>query len=321
MKNILIILLILIIGSATAIGATVYMDLRHLWRDGDQDFDFGSDDLDPPPPDDFDPVYDDDDDEPLDPEDPEDPNRYAKYIPDPDVTNILLIGIDKRPNERRAPLSDSIMIFSINRRTGKTSLLSIPRDTYVHIQGRGMDKINHSHGIGGAKLLRSTIENFLDIPIHYYFRVNFEGFTNLVDMVGGVDINVEIDIPKHGLKKGRQVLNGEQALKYVRYRGDNDFRRAGRQQQLLVAMAKQIQSQSLHRLPALLDEGVRYIDTDMPFFTLIDFANRFKETDPDTTIRYTLKGRGFMYNKIYYFQPNLMDTKRFVAENMMIPNN
>ena len=131
-KKIVAGVLTLLLLYSAGVGIALYQDLRHLWRDRDLDFDFGDDDLDPPPPDDL--VIDD----PID-------DAFKNFIANPNILNILLIGVDQPgPGSRRAPLSDSIMVFSINRSTGKATLLSIPRDTYVHIEGRGRDKINVS---------------------------------------------------------------------------------------------------------------------------------------------------------------------------------
>lgn len=166
--------------------------------------------------------------------------------------------------------------------------------------------------------MRNTVENFLGIPIHFHFRIDFEGFSTLIDFIGGVQINAERDIPGTKIKKGPQVLNGTDALKYVRYRGDSDFGRARRQQQVIIAVARQIQRESIVRLPGILNEAVRHLDTDMPFFTLLDFANKFSTNDPRMISRHTLQGKGFMHNGIYYFQADMNSTKQFLADNEII---
>lgn len=246
-----------------------------------------------------------------------DPN----FKPDPDRVNILLIGVDSAPGRSRAPLSDTIMLFSINKKTGDTVLMSIPRDTYVQIPGRKMDKINHSHAFGGAALLRQSVESFLDVPVDYYLRVNFEGFKGIVDMMGGVEIYVDRDMPNRKLKKGTQVLTGEQALWFVRDRNDprGDFARAERQQRFLIAIAKQAQSQPFTRFSPLIREGAKYIDTDMPILTLINFGQEFWDEDPDKTVRYVIPGSGIMNNGVYYMQPDVNATREFLNTHMRVP--
>lgn len=298
--------------------ATLARDLYKLHRNRDDDYEFaqgpGDDIPEPPPEEVFESV--------VEWEDEEDGEELAvpgphvvSYVIDPERVNVLLVGVDKRPGSKRAPLSDSIIIFSF-KEGGEPVLLSIPRDSYVMIPGRGMDKINHSHGFGGVKLLRQAVEEFTKIPIHYYFRVNLGGFERIVDMLGGVEIYVEKNI-QH-LRQGSQVLNGADALVFCRYRQDSrgDFGRADRQQQFLVAMLKQVQRESLHKLPALIKEGVEHLDTDMPLLRLLDFAAEFSSIDSDGVVRHVVVGKGFYYKGVYYSQPRVAAMEEFIIKHM-----
>jgi LCP family protein required for cell wall assembly len=178
-------------------------------------------------------------------------NAQGEYNP----INVLLIG------EASGNLADSIIVASIDPETKTVSMLSVPRDLYVPIPGYGKAKINaaHSYGESGGKkgggpaLLKQVVSTTLGIPIHYFIRVDFDGFRKLVDAVGGVDINVKTSLndPEYpcdndstrscgfSLKPGEQHMNGITALKYARCRKGtcgNDFGRAMRQQDLIKAV-------------------------------------------------------------------------------------
>ena len=314
-KAIMIVVIILIVVIAiTAI--SLALDWRKLRQNKDDEYDFsqGPDDGIPAPPseDELDSVV--IWDEATD-EDGDSGGVALDYLIDAGRINVLLVGIDKRPDIKRAPLSDSIIILSY-KQGGTPVLLSIPRDSYVAIPGRGMDKINHSHAYGGVKLLRQTVEEFTKIPIDYYFRVNFAGFEKIVDMLGGVKINVDKKI-QH-IKPGTQVLNGADALTFCRFRNDSkgDFGRADRQQQFLVAMAKQVQKESLLKLPGLIKQGVKCLDTDMPLLTLLDFANEFSKLDTNAVARHVVTGRGFYHKGVYYSQPRVEAMAEFIIKHL-----
>lgn len=175
-------------------------------------------------------------------------------------TNWLLVGSDSRKGltaRQRKKLAtgravgqrtDSMMLLHIPDTGDKPSLVSLPRDSAVSIPGRGRDKLNASYN-GGPKLLVRTVETVTGVHIDHYMEIGFAGFVNIVDAIGGVEINVRaaVDDPKAGLKlkKGTQVLNGSQALGYVRTRKGGalpDFERTKRQRQFLGAVVKKAAS-------------------------------------------------------------------------------
>ncbi len=174
---------------------------------------------------------------------------------------VLLMGTDSRgQNDRGRP--DTIILAAANPKTQKVTLLSIPRDTYVEIAGRGtQDKINHAYNYGTGTMLK-TVEEFLDIPVDYYVAINFQGFEDLIDEIGGIEIDVEKRMYYRAsdayinLQPGLQVLNGEQALGYARFRRDaeGDFGRNRRQQQVIRALVDQAASlRNVDNLFAMLD--------------------------------------------------------------------
>ena len=181
--------------------------------------------------------------------------------------NILFMGVDQRDKNDR-PRSDTMMLASINPTTKQISLFSIMRDTYVNIPKMGKAKINAAFADGGPELLIQTIQDFLDIPIHYYVATDFEGFAKIVDAIGGVDVNVpekfqhwDDGIYNINLDAGPQHLDGQKALMYVRYRGTPraDFDRTERQREMLKLVAAKMKSPSmLVKLPSILKEITPY---------------------------------------------------------------
>ena len=306
MKRILRILLIaLFLYGVWYVGSFAW-DISGIFRDRDKDYEF---------------VDDYDDEIPQPPDTAADNLADPNYIADPDRLNILLIGVDSpAPGSRRSPLSDTIILFSLHKTDGQAVLLSIPRDTYVYIPGRGNDKINHSHAFGGAALLRQAVGGFTDLPIDYYMRVDFEGFKAIVDKLGGVDMYVDRDIPELGLYKGQQILDGNKALAYVRDRNTaGDYGRIDRQQRFLVAIMKQVQAQPFTQFSPVIREGAKHIDTDMPILTLLDFAREFWNYNPDKALRYVIPGSPFYHNEIYYLRPDIDAAREFINENLKVP--
>jgi LCP family protein required for cell wall assembly len=190
--------------------------------------------------------------------------------------NILLLGGDSRSVlKNTTPRSDTMMLVSVDPVTKKAHLFSILRDTYVKIPGYGEDRINTAYTKGGAKLAMQTVGQLLGIDIQYYVYTDFQGFVALVDAIGGVEIDVEknmvyrdshepeLDI---NLKKGLQVLDGKQALQYVRFRHDalSDYSRTERQRKCMLAVAKKMQTtSSILRLPSILNKMDPYITTNL----------------------------------------------------------
>ena len=159
----------------------------------------------------------------------------------------LLIGNDSRHGE--VSRSDTILIGKYNHQKNKVLLISIPRDSYVNIPSKGYQKINHAYAFGGAALSSVTIEETLGVKLQHYVSVNFQGFIQVVDAIGGVPMYVEKDMYKGGsgeyaidLKQGQQILNGHNALAYSRFRSDarGDFGRVDRQQKVIGAIAEKM---------------------------------------------------------------------------------
>ncbi|HUC20080.1 MAG TPA: LCP family protein, partial [Candidatus Polarisedimenticolaceae bacterium] len=166
--------------------------------------------------------------------------------------NIMMLGVGD-PGHAGENLSDTNLLISLDTRSHAVAVISIPRDTRVKIPGYGSGKINSAHAKGGIPTAKATMETNLGVPVHYYVKANFSGLRQVVDAVGGVDVNnttllSDSDYPcdnnqykKCGFKlaPGNHHLDGATALKYVRCRkgtcGD-DFGRAARQQEVMQAI-------------------------------------------------------------------------------------
>lgn len=205
---------------------------------------------------------------------------------------VLLMGVDsEKENIKGASFNgDSLMLITFNPTTLNTTIVSIPRDTYVPISclsGR-KNKITHA-AWGGESCMISTIENFTGIKIDYYVKINFKGVVKLVDNLGGIDVDVPIEFCEQDsnrdfsnlicLKKGQQTLNGEQALALSRHRKTiNDFIR-GQNQQLVVKglMNKAKSIRSIDTIYSLLDTLSNNMETNMTTNEILSFYNVAKE--------------------------------------------
>ena len=226
-----------------------------------------------------------------------------------DRINILLLGVGGKKHQG-AELTDTIMVASIRPSDKKISLLSIPRDMVAPISGIGWQRINSANVYGanlnpdtkgaGPALASETVEKVTGLDIHYYIKMNFEGFTKLVDTLGGLRVYVAREFtdskypdesfgyePVH-FDQGWQDLDGERALKYARSRHGNnnegsDFARAKRQQQILRAI--QIKASSLstllnpNKLIKLSEVVGENIETDMELWESFRLFEMVKETN------------------------------------------
>ncbi len=189
---------------------------------------------------------------------------------------LLLIGIDSRDGERAR--SDTMIVTVVNPENQSVYLLSIPRDSYMQLPGRGYDKLNHAMAYGGASLVKTSLEKFADIKIDRYMTIDFEGFRKVVDELGGVEVNVKkrmkysdpTDDTYIDLQPGLQVLNGKQALDYARYRKsdigreDSDYDRIVRQQEILKALASKGDSmESFLKAFKLMEILGKHVKTDL----------------------------------------------------------
>ena len=238
---------------------------------------------------------------------------------------VMLMGSDARAGDD-ASRSDTLMIAFVDMETPSVGLLSVPRDTYVEIDGAGMTKINHAFAYGGLPLTKRTTEDFLGIEIDRYLEVDFEGFAALVDAIGGVDINVEQDMykPEEGinLQAGLQHLDGEDALAYCRWRGDGtgDIGRVERQQEFLKAVAEQMMNLgTIAKLPQMMDIISDNMLTDFTTRELLSVFNTFKNANSLELYTEMVPGTGEYINGVSYWIPDESQIESLVAKMEMSP--
>ncbi len=187
--------------------------------------------------------------------------------------NILLLGVDERNGDRGR--SDTMMFLNYNALTGKMHLMSIPRDTRVKLDKHGNQKINAAYAYGGADMAKDAAGELLGLRVDYFLKVNFAGFSRVVDALGGVTVDIKnhmhYDDPYQDLhihfEPGRQRLDGDKALEYVRWRGDSgaDLSRIQRQREFLnAAFRRAVSPIGLLRSPLVLYALNKCIDTDIP---------------------------------------------------------
>ena len=194
--------------------------------------------------------------------------------------NIVVMGCDIRKGD--VGRSDTLFVVMMDPKNKDASLLSIPRDTRVKIEGHGWDKINHAYAEGGHKLTRDTVENLLGIRVDNYVVIDFGGFESLVDVIGGVDINVEKRMYYYDpyadfridLQPGVQHMDGKTAIQYVRYRdSEGDIGRIRRQQKFMLAVYRKIASTDiLTRIPGLAKQITSMIQTDLSMKEMIELG-------------------------------------------------
>jgi LCP family protein required for cell wall assembly len=204
---------------------------------------------------------------------------FPLTMPD-DYINIVLLGSDKRPTSG-AWRTDSMIIVSVDTASKIVRLLSIPRDLWVYIPGHGYNRVNTADLWGelaekgtGPERVKQTIHQNLGIPIHYYVRVDFQGFIKIIDAVGGIEVDVDCPLPDIELSAGIHQMNGTQALWYARSRyGTSDFDRGRRQRKVLMALWDQaLTLDIIPRLPQLWWTMANSFQTDLTLDQVINLA-------------------------------------------------
>jgi LCP family protein required for cell wall assembly len=241
------------------------------------------------------------------------------------IINILVMGVDAR--EEDVGRSDTIFVVTIDTVGRKISMLSIPRDSRVKIDGHGWDKINHAYAFGGSKLSKSAVENLLGIPMDHTVIMSFQGFVRLIDVLGGVTIDVDKRMvysdPNDdngglyiNLQPGVQKLNGKTAIEYVRYRDEEgDIGRVNRQQKFLKALLQEFtKPQLIAKLPELIKEFAAAVRTDMPtqeMITLIPVINDAAKAGLHTE---WVAGSPAWIQEVSYWLPDIKELRNKVAK-------
>jgi polyisoprenyl-teichoic acid--peptidoglycan teichoic acid transferase len=225
---------------------------------------------------------------------------------------ILLMGVDERAGDKGR--SDTLIVMKLNPKDDSMTMLSIPRDTRVEIVGRGTkDKINHSYAFGGTKMTVETVENFLDLKLDYYIKVNMEALSEIVDALGGITVNNNLTWSDEGYykkgyvyQKGEITLDGPKTLGYVRMRHlDNrgDFGRQDRQRQVINAIIdKGASISSINKVDNILEVLGERVKTNMTFEEMKDIQQGYSSARKNKKTL-SIQGSGKKIDGVYYWVP------------------
>lgn len=237
-------------------------------------------------------------------------------ISNKDAISVALFGVDS--NQQRlatgdAGRSDSIILMSINPKTNKSQMVSIPRDTYSEMVGKGTnEKIAHAYAYGGAKMAVASVERLMNVPIDYYATINMDGMHEMVDKVGGINVvsNSTFSYDGFNFVKGQEIhLDGDGAMAFIRSRkqegAGGDFGRQERQQLVIQALATKVLSvDSVTKLDSLLKSIEGNVVTDLSFDDLKGLATGYNGAVRNVK-KVQLQGDGaILEDGLWYFIPN-----------------
>jgi len=252
--------------------------------------------------------------------------------------NVLLLGVDKDGSR-----ADTIMLVSADNVKKEIKLLSIPRDTKITLNTGKKMKINACLGMKNREqFMIETVKTVTKMPIHYYCEVNFDGFKEIIDILGGVDYNVPFDMnyddPVQNLhihlKKGQQHLDGQAAHDFVRFRHNNrgeavyapgdyykgDIGRISAQQDFLRELFRQkMQPQYLLKAPDLLDAAQEYVRTNFSIKSALSFISLLNSAETTELQTFLLPGTDRYENGVSYYIYSPSETKKLVLEEFGYP--
>ena len=242
----------------------------------------------------------------------------------------LMLGVDSLDSKKADNArSDTIMVVNLDGKTGKVNIISIPRDTYTKIEGYKKTKINHSFKYGGSELTLDTVNKLLGTDIKYYVTVDYRFVEDVVDKIGGVEVDVPIDMKYEDptadppltidIKAGRQNLKGYDAIGFLRFRKgykDADLGRVKAQQQFMSAiLSKMKDPKTLVRAPLLLSSYVSYTENNIPVKKLIKMAAKMRNVTSEDIVTNTLPGTPKYMKGVSYFVPNENKIQVMLLEN------
>ncbi|MBE7021687.1 MAG: LytR family transcriptional regulator [Ruminococcaceae bacterium] len=256
-------------------------------------------------------------------------DEIAKYLDKTtnDKVNVLLMGLDK--GKTRA---DVIMVVSVDPKENTVKVLSIPRDTRAQYSESRYDKINHAMGYKNPEeTIIRLVRNITGMPIHYYCEIDFMGFRNVIDILGGVEydvpINMHYDDPVQDLhihvNKGLQVLDGEDAEGVVRFRNtyaNGDYDRIALQQDFLKELfAQKLDAKYITKAPAIVNEIYDHVKTNFSVADATKYLGMLKKMTDDSLTTYTLPGNSQYISGISYFIYDPAKTREMVLYNFGYP--
>lgn len=242
--------------------------------------------------------------------------------------NVLLIGADQRPGETKYN-TDSLILAMVDPDTQRVSLLSIPRDTRIHLPDHGYLKINSVVSLTDMATLQSCVEDLTGEPLAGYVQTNFQGFKQIIDTLGGITVNVEKDMYYEtgdtedgyiNLHKGLQRLDGTKALQYARFRHDAlaDISRTARQQVVLKAVAKEMfKFTTLPKLPFLIPQLRQAVHTNLTSGDILALAKVAVGFDSSNVVSQTLPGTFYDQDGVSYWKVDPAEAKNVVQSLLL----
>jgi LCP family protein required for cell wall assembly len=238
--------------------------------------------------------------------------------------NILVLGTDNLGGS--GSRADTILLASIDSRTGDVAFLAIPRDTRVWLQSQNRwDRVNAAYAYGGPELVMDAVSHLLNVPVPYYVQTDFEGFSKIVDILGGIELTIEKEMVYEDkaqnlyihLTPGTQILDGDKALQYVRYRdrlGDialvDPFKgeydgRVERQRKFITAVAEKVFSPAvITKLPQLISQSLQIVKTNLPWNVTLSLAVNSGKFSPERITTAVLPGNSQVLNGAWYWIVN-----------------
>lgn len=244
--------------------------------------------------------------------------------------SVLLLGIDGGLGRTDVGRADSIMIATINPRTKKTTLTSIPRDAYVYIKSQGYyDKVNHAFVYGGLKGIADTLQETFEVPIDYVVGVNMDGFEKVISEFDGVELDIDETFEYEGnsfTEGEHRKLTKEEALAYARYRDgvDNDYGRQRRQRAILKALIKDAtKTTNLFKIPKIMTSIQEDVYTNLTHKEMMTIATSYRTAINNVEL-HSLDGVTQIINGIYYEMlpnPSIEEVKQRIRNELEINEN
>ncbi|WP_111937492.1 LCP family protein [Clostridium paraputrificum] len=233
------------------------------------------------------------------------------------ITNILLLGIDNQENA-----SDAMMVFSLDKDTNTAKLTSIMRDLSVDLGPNAeKHKINYAYNVGGVEESVKVVNREFDLDINKYVKVSFDGLVDVIDYIGGININITESERKiiGASKSGNVTLNGKQALAYSRIRKiDNDYQRTSRQRKVLMAIFNKAKSISVSSYPKALSDLSSNVETNLSTFELLDLAKAVMSLSSDDLEGFRIPIDGTSHDSmdkgIYYLEWDRAANKKAIHD-------
>ena len=261
--------------------------------------------------------------------------------------NIAIFGVDSRSNEyNKNGRSDCIMIASINNRTHDIKLISVYRDTYLQIDEHGLDKITHAYSYGGAPLTIKTLNTNLDLNISEFVTVNFDAVVDMVDALGGIEMNItaeeakyinqyidEVNMitnknSKHITKAGKYTLDGVQAVSYcrIRYTNGGDYKRTERMRDVLALILAKLKTKNVTQINSIADKVLPKVYTNLSTKDLITMIPSVTSFDISKSTGWPYKVDGVTISGVWYGVANTLESnvkqlheEIFENENYEVP--